>query len=775
MNQKSLDEQKAMFGLLNKNKVLQLKIIKILVVILCIFITIFAILRFSPYKDYEQFIKRQNSSRFYDKNNKLIYVLPLTDGIYREYYSLEEIPTELQKIFIFAEDQNFYKHPGFNIASIFRAAKQNIQENKTVSGASTITMQLARIISPRKPGKKITITTKLKEVFNAIRIECRISKKKILELYLNSLPFGNQIEGIGSASRFFYNKNLNELNTSQMLMLSVVPRRPSFYSPINDPKKSYERAMEIGRKINFEISLNKWIEYTTISSNKYEQKQNHYVNWIFKQYTIKKQKVPNKIELKIDTKLNNLIECEIQQQLEIYSESRIQNGAALVIENQTGNIIAWVGNSNFDNPNSGQVDGVFSKHQSGSSTKPFLYALALQEGIKPTNIFADIPKDFGGEKVYVPLNFNNRYNGPQRMRVALASSLNIPAVELLYNLSIDSYMNFLIQCGFESLKGTREYTGLSLALGSNEVSLYELVQGFSIFPNDGILRPIQINDNFSKKHDKQVIETDTARIICDFLSDKAAQSLGFGNAKVFNTEYPSIFKTGTANQYQDIIALGATKEYTVGVWLGNLNGETVIKKTGSSIPALIARNILDYLTLPQLEQLDKKGSLKFDQPEHYTKTQICTLSGCKPNQNCPSVSLEYVKNQQLKKFTTRECSWHIIKNNQLSINYPSEYQHWVSGKNMSGFSTNQIYTPIDFSYPTDGATFVFDKSIPQQVQVIRIQAYGGKTNQAELFYDGKSQGTATNRFVWQIPLETGTHQLEIICHDESDKILFHVY
>ena len=252
MNQKSLDEQKAMFGLLNKNKVLQLKIIKILVVILCIFITIFAILRFSPYKDYEQFIKRQNSSRFYDKNNKLIYVLPLTDGIYREYYSLEEIPTELQKIFIFAEDQNFYKHPGFNIASIFRAAKQNIQENKTVSGASTITMQLARIISPRKPGKKITITTKLKEVFNAIRIECRISKKKILELYLNSLPFGNQIEGIGSASRFFYNKNLNELNTSQMLMLSVVPRRPSFYSPINDPKKSYERAMEIGRKINFE-------------------------------------------------------------------------------------------------------------------------------------------------------------------------------------------------------------------------------------------------------------------------------------------------------------------------------------------------------------------------------------------------------------------------------------------------------------------------------------------------------------------------------------------
>ena len=166
----------------------------------------------------------------------------------------------------------------------------------------------------------------------------------------------------------------------------------------------------------------------------------------------------------------------------------------------------------------------------------------------------------------------------------------------------------------------------------------------------------------------------------------------------------------------------------------------------------------------------KKEKLKFNQPEQYTKAQICTLSGCKPNQNCPSVSLEYVKNQHLKKFANSECSWHIIKNGRLSINYPSEYQHWVSGQNMTGFSTNQMYTPIDFSYPTDGATFVFDKSIPKHVQVIRIQAYGGKINQAELFYDGKSQGLATNRFVWQIPLESGNHSLEIICADETKKI-----
>ena len=761
-----------MFGLSNKIKKLQpeaKKIIKILAVVFGVLITIFAIFRFSPYKDLDSFLKRQNSTRFYDNENKLIYVLPLEQGLYREYYTLNEIPQELQKIFLIAEDKNFYFHPGFNIASIFRATKQNIQQNKIVSGASTITMQLARIITPRQSKTKITIFTKAKELLNAIRIETRLSKNKILELYLNSLPFGNQIEGIGSAARNFYNKNLNELTLSQMIMLSVIPRRPSFYSPLNNPQNSYDRAMEIGGQINFHIKKNEWISSTKITETKFLQTRMHFINWICKEYQNKKQIIPNKVNLKIDLPLTQLIEKELQHQLEIFSDSRIQNGAALVIENKTGNIISWVGNSNFENPNSGHVDGVISKHQSGSSTKPFLYALALQKGINPTTIFADIPKDFGGANVYVPLNFDNRYNGPQRMRVALASSLNIPAVELLYNLGIDSYMKFLLDCGFDSLQGTREKTGLSLALGSNEITLLELVRAFSIFPNDGVLKEIQINQQ-TKNKGKQVIKTDTARIICDFLSDKAAQSLGFGNAKVFNTEYPSIFKTGTANQYQDIIALAATKEYTVGVWLGNLNGETVIKKTGSSIPALIARNILDYLTLPQLEQLDKKENLKFNQPEQYTKTQICTLSGCKPNQNCPSVSLEYVKNQHLKEFVNSECRWHIIKNGRLSINYPSEYQHWVSGQNMTGFSTNQIYTPIDFSYPTDGATFVFDKSIPKHVQVIRIQAYGGKINQAELFYDGKSQGLATNRFVWQIPLESGNHSLEIICADETKKI-----
>lgn len=761
-----------MFGLSNKIKKLQpeaKKIIKILAVVFGVLITIFAIFRFSPYKDLDSFLKRQNSTRFYDNENKLIYVLPLEQGLYREYYTLDEIPQELQKIFLIAEDKNFYFHPGFNIASIFRATKQNIQQNKIVSGASTITMQLARIITPRQSKTKITIFTKAKELLNAIRIETRLSKNKILELYLNSLPFGNQIEGIGSAARNFYNKNLNELTLSQMIMLSVIPRRPSFYSPLNNPQNSYDRAMEIGSQINFHIKKNEWISSTKITETKFLQTRMHFINWICKEYQNKKQIIPNKVNLKIDLPLTQLIEKELQQQLEIFSDSRIQNGAALVIENKTGNIISWVGNSNFENPNSGHVDGVISKHQSGSSTKPFLYALALQKGINPTTIFADIPKDFGGANVYVPLNFDNRYNGPQRMRVALASSLNIPAVELLYHLGIDSYMEFLLDCGFDSLQGTREKTGLSLALGSNEITLLELVRAFSIFPNDGVLKEIQINLQ-TKKSNKQVIKTDTARIICDFLSDKAAQSLGFGNAKVFNTEYPSIFKTGTANQYQDIIALAATKEYTVGVWLGNLNGETVIKKTGSSIPALIARNILDYLTLPQLEQLDKKEKLKFNQPEQYTKTQICTLSGCKPNKNCPSISLEYVKNQHLKEFVNSECRWHIIKNGRLSINYPSEYQHWVSGQNMTGFSTNQIYTPIDFSYPTDGATFVFDKSIPKHVQVIRIQAYGGKINQAELFYDGKSQGLATNRFVWQIPLEEGFHSLEIFCADETKKI-----
>jgi len=358
--------------------------------------------------------------------------------------------------------------------------------------------------------------------------------------------------------------------------------------------------------------------------------------------------------------------------------------------------------------------------------------------------------DFGGEGVYVPFNFNNMFNGPVRMRIALASSLNVPAVYLLYRVSIDSYMKRLYQMDFNSLIGTRESTGLSLALGASEVTLYEMVHAFSVFPNDGqLIENLSIIKSDKDAKLKKVYNKDTARIICDFLSDKNARTLGFGNARVFDTPYPSIFKTGTANQFQNIIALGATSEITVGAWMGNYGGDTVINMTGSSIPAVIVREILDQLTRDY-------GYADFQQPELYEKKEICTLSGMAATENCPSKTKEYV----LKSTNQQKCNWHYRSNGRVQIQYPSEYQHWAKGHNMAGSISDSV-EEISIRFPKNGSKFLFDPSIPQGFQNLHVLASGSPKSSVTLYFDGKNMGTVQGLLEWDVPLTRGSHELVI--------------
>lgn len=263
------------------------KILKLSFSLILIFTVLILLLRFLPIKNLNSFMNRQNSTRFYDSKGNLIYVLSLEEGLRREYYPIEEIPEQIQKIFIEAEDKDFFRHHGFSVKAFLRAIKQNSSQKKTVSGASTITMQLVRLISPRS--KNPTVFTKIAETFIAFRLELKLSKEKILELYLNNLPFGNQIEGIASAAREIYSKSLEELSTAQILALSVTPRRPSLYSPLVNPENSYESAMKIARSLDFKISKAAWISETKpfFTKKKTERSALHFV---YKRNIRKKQK-----------------------------------------------------------------------------------------------------------------------------------------------------------------------------------------------------------------------------------------------------------------------------------------------------------------------------------------------------------------------------------------------------------------------------------------------------------------------------------------------------
>ena len=747
------------------------------------------VMRLVPYPELEELCAQEYSIRVYDRHGKLIQVTSITGGSRREFTPIDKIPKTIQKDFLLQEDKRFYFHHGVDWLSIIKAIAQNKQAGKIIRGGSTITMQLSKIMNH---DNSPTLNRKLKDIFNAYRIEAKLSKKKILELYLNSIYFGKNSYGISSGARTYFGCNLEKLTSDQIQVLSIIPRNPTFYNPVEHSEHFKIFPFEIQQAA-------KQAKYF-----QYPYKLPHFINYVLSLQKTNKDSPNYELHTSVDLEISDLSQSFLRDALEQAQSSRITNGSLLLINNEDASVISWLGNGDFfDSNNSGQIDGVLTKNQPGSSMKPFLYALAFETDLlQPSTVLADVPTEFGNEKLYIPENFNNRFNGPVRTRIALASSLNVPAVSVLNKLGVQTYLNKLYELGFESLK--RNDSGLQadlgLALGAGEVSLYELVPAFSTFVRDGVFLPLKFfdekdkedsrvepgNDNNSKPgndnnsnsrnnsfvrsgndYARSVYSSDTARLICSILSDKGARALGFGYTQTFQTDYPSIFKTGTSNQYQNIIALGATKHYTIGVWMGNFSGNTVIGKTGSSLPAWVAKNILDKL---EGTNGNASNNITFAEPEGWHKERICSLSGLKAGPNCRSVVTEYVKDGT----ELDTCNWHVkSKNsNEVQIVYPPEYQQWLRSRPEQGLIEYSI-SPLTVITPKNNSLF-FYSSLNQDQQAIPFEITGGKSEQLQILYDEKKFATINRPFIFSLPVSRGEHSCHIICGTEELTISFTV-
>ena len=360
---------------------------------------------FLPFPKLNAFRKRDWSTRIYDRRGTLVQVLALEGGVRREFTPLSAMPRQAIDIFLAAEDKRFFSHCGLDFSAVVRAALQNIRNAQRVSGASTVTMQLARIVVP---AKKRTLAAKLNEAWNALRIERRLSKNEILELYLNTLPFGFQTEGITSAAKTFFAAPLEELSIEQLCCLAVIPRRPSGNNPLEHPQVCAERACELYRSL-FGDSESPEI-FVHIAENarraEYPFYLPHCVDFLKKRLAREGRSLPPEMRLTADALFSFHAENLLAGELANNSYARVYNGAVFAIENETGNIIVWVGsNSYFDRDHQGQIDGVTAMNQSGSSSKPFLYALALDKGYKPSDVLPDIPLRFGSDDVFLRHKF----------------------------------------------------------------------------------------------------------------------------------------------------------------------------------------------------------------------------------------------------------------------------------------------------------------------------------------------------------------------------------
>jgi penicillin-binding protein 1C len=751
-------------------------------------LALYGLLRFSPYGDLELFLRRPYSVRFYDRRGVLVQIPAVEGGLRREYRTLSEMPPELIEIFVFAEDARFYRHPGIDPLALIRAVYQNLREGRRVSGASTITMQLARLISPRTGTGWFRKTG---EAFDALRLETRLGKDQILELYLNALPFGFRTEGVASAARTFFASDLGMLSPAQIFCLAVIPRRPAAYNPLTQGEACAAAARELHRRfVNDRARDNSpaaappdWdFAAASVRSFEYPFEMPHFVRFTSGELAREEREragerasafrevrpFQTEITLSADLTLQHYLEGMIAAHINRYYASRLTNGAAVVIDNGTGEILAWVGSADYFNGEAaGQVDGVLALNQPGSGMKPFLYALALEQGFMPTEVLADIPRNFGADALYIPQNFNNRFNGPMLFRAALASSLNIPAVYLLYRLGMESYGSFLRTLGFDSLEGTVDSAGLGLALGNAPVSIAELARAFSVFPRDGSLIPLSWkkapeNPDPETFAGVPVVSPDTARIICSFLSDRNARVLAFGSGRNFSTPFQAIFKTGTANQYQSILAMGATPRYTVAVWMGNFTGETVIGKTGSSIPAEAARDTLVFL--------QGRDGPDFAEPEGFVRRQVCALSGMAPTAACLSTVSEYVR----RGTELPDCTWHHFEGGRPAVSYPAEYQSWFFASRRQG-GLDYSGVPLEILTPREG--FVFFTSPGTGRNEIPLEVIGGSSDELTVYYDVHSGGdplVLSRPFTAYLPPGPGPHTITVQNGEERASVNFRV-
>jgi penicillin-binding protein 1C len=518
---------------------------------------------------------------------------------------LENISAAVIHSLLIAEDRRFFEHKGVDWKAITDGALRYFTF-RGKRGASTITMQLASILDTRLKGKAggRTIAQKWDQIRYAQELEEKWNKEDILEGYLNLVNFKGELVGIDAASRALFHKEphgLNEIESSIIVSF--------FKSPSGKESRIAERACYIAREQEKELDCDKIKEKVReIFSRTYYIKPRsgftyhiaHELNQIGKQ----------EIKTTLDLNIQILSQEILRKQLLNLKSKNVKDGAVLVLENSTGNVIAYVGGAGRDTSSAYEMDGVKSRRQAGSTLKPFIYGLAIENKIITDNtILNDNPVDIQvGTGIYSPSNYQDAFHGDVSARVALASSLNVPAVKVLGMLHLDEFVFTLKELGFTELREA-DYYGLSLALGSLDINLKELTNAYRVLANGGLYSEIRIKDEDSKHIPKRIFAKETMDIISDILSDKEARALSFGLENPLVTRYKSSVKTGTSKDMRDNWCVGYNHKYTVGVWVGNFSGEPMWNVSGVTGAAPAWRDIMNRLSEREIH-VEKQETMK---------------------------------------------------------------------------------------------------------------------------------------------------------------------
>lgn len=567
------------------------------------------------------------------ENGKPLHVFLSDDHKWRMKTELNEIMPDLRETIIEKEDKWFLWHYGINPVSVLRAFWNNIFSGKVTSGASTITMQVTRLLEP----KKRTVANKLIEMFRAVQLEWHYSKDEILQMYINLVPYGGNIEGMKSASMLFFGCSTVNLSPAQIMTLAIIPNRPT--------------SLALGKNNkHIEEERNKWLE-------KFRGKgmfsDDDISDALREPLTASRLPVPRlaphlalrlRNQMISEPTVRSTINFSTQQKIQTLSYNYVQrwklwdinNCAIIVVENSTRKVIGYIGNPDFsDYAHHGQVDGVKSVRSPGSTLKPLVYALAFDAGLlTPKTMIADVPTNFEG---YVPENFDNTFRGLVSAEDALAYSLNIPAVATMQRLGKASITDGLIRMGCKQIEKDKQNLGLSLILGGCGIRPEELAGMFSMFANGGNWAPLRFRAGEETKSMKRIISKEAAYMVTEILTKPERPDIP--DLSMHSIHVPQCaWKTGTSYGRRDAWSVGYTKNYTVCVWLGNFSG---IGK-----PEIKGANVATPLLFEIMNLIEHNGKNEwYSKPSNLSYRLVCSESGLPPESFCEQTIMDtYIPN-----------------------------------------------------------------------------------------------------------------------------------
>ena len=679
---------------------------------------------------------------------------------------LDELPPHVWQAFVAAEDGRFFSHPGVDPLALARAAWVDVRRRKLAQGGSGIAQQLARMIEARPR----SLLGKAREALFALRLMCALGHRAVLEQYLSRVPLGNDVRGIEAASRLYFDRPARSLTPLQAALLAAIPRGPTAF----DPLRHRARAEAAAGRILTTMGARGFLTPAQLASAREAPldlaaerfqaafEAPHFVE------EIARSEAPRDavaVVTTLDLALQRKLEAAAREEIAALTEKRATAAAVIVIDNQTGEVLAYVGSPDwFDEDAQGRMDGVRTRRQPGSSLKPFAYGAAIDRGlITPATLLPDVESHFstpGGD--YVPKNYDRRAHGPIRARVALASSYNVPAVRVAEKLGAPELLSVLRGAGFDSLTMDADHYGLGLVLGDGEVSLEALARAYAGLARGGVSIPKLTYVRTALGADgrdlpaeapragKRFIGKQAAALIANMLSDSGARAPSFGLDNALRFPFAVAAKTGTSRAFTDNWTAGFTHARTVAVWVGNMSGATMHHVSGiTGAGPLFQRAML--LAMDGIEApapLSEEVALE----EH----TVCALSGELAGPHCPSTVREkFIPGSAPKK----PCSMHT----EEGLDLGPHYYDWAAHEGVETLAKAESGNArAELAFPANGDEFLRDRDLPDEDQTIPVRAlapHGGGA--LELQLDEGPRTALAQPYSTRVPAQRGVHRLRL--------------